>query len=142
VRHPWTIGFLGFLAAVTVWAAPLGALDVVNLNLLNGIACTRPGLGDGHQCRVHDRLTLLLQHLVAAGCPTLVTFQEAVTQAFVPQWTATGGFTLVGPLEDPWHSSKRASPPWPRRVGSPIPSSLTRRRAVGWPRSAAGSTRN
>lgn len=100
MRYPWTRGFLGLLAAVTVWAAPLGALDVVNLNLLNGIACTRPGLGDGHQCRVHDRLALLLQHLVAAGCPELVTFQEAVTQAFVPQRTATGVFTLVGPLED------------------------------------------
>jgi hypothetical protein len=59
------------LAAVTVWAAPLGALDVVTLNLLNGIACTRPGAGDGHQCRVHDRLALLLQHLVAASCQFL-----------------------------------------------------------------------
>jgi hypothetical protein len=29
------MGLLGLLAAVTVWAAPLGALDVVTLNLLN-----------------------------------------------------------------------------------------------------------
>jgi endonuclease/exonuclease/phosphatase family metal-dependent hydrolase len=100
VHSPWTVGLLGLLAAVTVWAAPRSALDVVTFNLLNGIACTRPGAGDGHQCRVHDRLTLLLQHLVAAGCPELVTLQEAVTQAFVPQRSATGVFVPVGPLDD------------------------------------------
>ena len=100
MRSPWTVGLLSLLAAVTVWAAPLGALDVVTLNLLNGIACTRPGAGDGPQCRVHDRLALLLQHLVAAGCPDLVTLQEAVTQAFVLQRSPTGAFVPVGPLDD------------------------------------------
>lgn len=100
MHAPWTMALLGLLAAVTVWAAPLGALDVVTLNLLNGIACTRPGVGDGPQCRVHDRLALLLQHLVAARCPELVTLQEAVTQAFVPQRSATGDFVPVGPLAD------------------------------------------
>jgi endonuclease/exonuclease/phosphatase family metal-dependent hydrolase len=100
VYAPWTVGLLSLLAAVTLWATPLGALDVVTFNLLHGIACTRPGAGDGPQCRVHDRLALLLQHLVAAGCPELVTLQEAVTQAFVPQRSPTGGFVPVGPLAD------------------------------------------
>src|SRR4029453_7555678 len=100
VYAPWTVGLLSLLAAVTLWATPLGALAVVPFNLLNGIACTRPGTGDGHQCRVHDRLALLLQHLVAARCPELVTLQEAVTQAFVPQRSPTGVFVPVGPLAD------------------------------------------
>ena len=92
--------FLGILATLAVPLSPLCALDIINLNLLNGLTCTLPGPGDGHQCRVRDRIALLLQHIIAAGCPDLVTLQEHVTRAFVPQRTATGAFILVGPLAD------------------------------------------
>jgi len=88
------------LAVLAVPASPLRALEVVNLNILNGLTCTLPGPGDGHQCRVRDRIALLLQHIIAAGCPDLVTLQEHVTRAFVPQQSATGAFILVGPLDD------------------------------------------
>ena len=103
--NPWPYGprvgaILSLLAVLAVPLSPLCAFTVVNLNLLNGLTCTLPGPGDGHQCRVRDRIALLLQHLVAAGCPDLVTFQEHVTRAFVPQRTATGAFVLVGPLDD------------------------------------------
>ena len=103
--NPWPYGprvgaILSLLAVLAVPLSPLCAFTVVNLNLLNGLTCTLPSPGDGHQCRVRDRIALLLQHLVAAGCPDLVTFQEHVTQAFVPQRTATGAFVLVGPLDD------------------------------------------
>src|SRR5262245_27594404 len=80
--------FLGILATSAVPLSPLCALDIINLNILNGLQCTLPGLGDGHQSRVHDRIALLLQHIIAAGCPDLVTLQEHVTQTFVPQRTA------------------------------------------------------
>jgi hypothetical protein len=73
------------------------AIEVVNLNILHGFACDPPFPGDGDQCRVHDRIDLLLQHIAAAGCPDLVTLQENVTREFVPR-TATGD--LAGPLED------------------------------------------
>jgi endonuclease/exonuclease/phosphatase family metal-dependent hydrolase len=71
-------------------------IEVVNLNILNGIACDPPVTGDGDQCRVRDRIALLMQHIVAAGCPDLVTLQENVTSKFV-QRTAT---EVVGPLDD------------------------------------------
>jgi endonuclease/exonuclease/phosphatase family metal-dependent hydrolase len=105
VRNPWQYGqrvgaILGLLATLAVPSSLPWALDVVNLNLLNGLTCTLPDPGDGHQCRVRDRIALLLQHIVAAGCPDLVTLQEHVTRAFVPQRTATGAFVLVGPLDD------------------------------------------
>jgi endonuclease/exonuclease/phosphatase family metal-dependent hydrolase len=72
-------------------------IEVVNLNSLHGFACDPPLPGDGDQCRVRDRIKLLLQHIAAAGCPDLVTLQENVTRAFVPR-TDTGD--LAGPLED------------------------------------------
>jgi endonuclease/exonuclease/phosphatase family metal-dependent hydrolase len=105
VRNIWTYGhrvgaLLGLLVVLAMPAAPLWALDIVNLNLLNGISCTLPDPGDGHQCRVRDRIALLLQHIVAAGCPDLVTLEENVTQAFVPQRTAAGTLVIVGPLDD------------------------------------------
>ena len=52
--------------------------------------------GDGDQCRVRDRLDLLVQHIAAAGCPDLVTLQENVTAKFAPR-TQT---ELVGPLDN------------------------------------------
>src|SRR5262245_29533212 len=72
-------------------------IEVVNLNILHGFACDPPLPGDGDQCRVRDRIKLLLQHIAAAGCPDLVTLQENVTREFVLR-TSTGD--LAGPLED------------------------------------------
>lgn len=54
-------------------------IEVANLNILHGVACDPPVPGDGDQCRVRDRLDLLVQHIAAAGCPDLVTLQENVT---------------------------------------------------------------
>ena len=71
-------------------------IEVANLNILHGFACDPPLPGDGDQCRVGDRLDLLVQHIAAAGCPDLVTLQENVTAEFV-QRTAT---EIVGPLDN------------------------------------------
>jgi hypothetical protein len=54
-------------------------IEVANLNILHGFACDPPRPGEGDQCRVGDRLDLLIQHIIAAGCPDLVTLQENVT---------------------------------------------------------------
>lgn len=71
-------------------------LEVANLNILHGHACDPPVPGDGDQCRVRDRMDLLIQEIVAAGCPDVVTLQENVTSEFV-QTSATA---TVGPLDD------------------------------------------
>jgi hypothetical protein len=71
-------------------------IAVVNLNILHGIDCNPPLPDQGDQCRVRDRIDLLRQHLIAAGCPDLVTLQENVTSEIV-QRTPT---EFVGPLED------------------------------------------
>jgi endonuclease/exonuclease/phosphatase family metal-dependent hydrolase len=70
------------------------AIEVVNLNILHGFVCDPPFPGDGDQCRVRDRVDLLVEHLIAAGCPDIVTLQENVTQAFVPLVPPV----IVGPL--------------------------------------------
>jgi endonuclease/exonuclease/phosphatase family metal-dependent hydrolase len=70
------------------------AIEVVNLNILHGFACDPPFPGDGDQCRVRDRVDLLVEHLIAAGCPDIVTLQENVTKAFVPLVPPV----IVGPL--------------------------------------------
>ena len=44
-------------------------IEVVNLNILSGIACDPPVPDDGNQCRVRNRITLLIQHIAAVGCP-------------------------------------------------------------------------
>jgi endonuclease/exonuclease/phosphatase family metal-dependent hydrolase len=75
-------------------------VEVVNLNILSGIACNPPFPDDGNQCRVRNRITLLLQHIAAAGCPDLVTLQENVTSEFVQQMTDTGKIVVVGPLDN------------------------------------------
>jgi hypothetical protein len=45
---------------------------------------------------VIDRIDLLIEEIIAAGCPDIVTLQENVTSEFV-QRSATD---FVGPLED------------------------------------------
>src|SRR4030095_1578305 len=67
---------------------------------LSGVACDPPAPDTGNQCRVRNRIALLMQHIAAAGCPDLVTLQENVTSAFVPQITDTGEIVVVGPLTD------------------------------------------
>lgn len=73
-----------------------GTIEVANLNILHGFACDPPMPGDGDQCRVRDRIDLLIAHIAAIGCPDLVTLQENVTSEIV-QRTQT---EFVGPLDD------------------------------------------
>jgi endonuclease/exonuclease/phosphatase family metal-dependent hydrolase len=71
-------------------------IEVVNLNILHGFACDPPMPGEGDQCRVRDRIDLLVKHLVAAGCPDIVTLQEHVTEPFVGLVPPV----VVGPLDN------------------------------------------
>lgn len=76
-------------------------VEVVNLNILHGVDCdpplpAPPPEPEVRQCRVRDRIDLLVEHLIAAGCPDIVTLQENVTSEFV-QRTPT---EVVGPLDD------------------------------------------
>jgi len=70
-----------------------GTITLANLNILHGFACDPPMPADGDQCRVTDRLNLLVQHIAAAGCPDIVTLQEHVTSTFVDL-----AGVVVGPL--------------------------------------------
>jgi len=71
-------------------------VEVVNLNLLHGFACDPPVPGDGDQCRVQDRIDLLVEHIITAGCPDIVTLQENVTEPFV----GLAPPVVVGPLDN------------------------------------------
>jgi endonuclease/exonuclease/phosphatase family metal-dependent hydrolase len=71
-------------------------VEVANLNILHGFACDPPFDDDGDQCRVVERIDLLIDEIAAAGCPDIVTLQENVTLELVMR--AAGEF--VGPLED------------------------------------------
>ena len=133
---------LGILATLDVPLSRLCALDIINLNLLNGLTCTLPGPGDGHQCCVRDRIALLLQHIIAAGCPDLVTLQEHVTRAFVPQRTATEAFILVGPLDDTVALLKEGLPTLAAACGFPYAVVFDPAARRGGPRSAGASTRS
>jgi endonuclease/exonuclease/phosphatase family metal-dependent hydrolase len=73
-----------------------GTIEVANLNILHGFNCDPPMPGDGDQCRVRNRIDLLIDHIAAIGCPDLVTLQENVTSETV-QRTQT---EFVGPLDD------------------------------------------
>lgn len=52
-------------------------LTVADLNILHGIACPR----STRSCRLEERIDLLFQWIVRAGCPDVVTLQEVSTQA-------------------------------------------------------------
>ena len=58
-------------------------VTLVNLNILHGFDCDPPTPGDGNQCRVRERVALLRDHLIEAGCPDVVTLQEIVDQTYV-----------------------------------------------------------
>jgi endonuclease/exonuclease/phosphatase family metal-dependent hydrolase len=63
--------------------APPTTVTLANLNLLHGFDCDPPTPGDGDQCRVGDRVALLKDHLVAVGCPDVVTLQEILNKEYV-----------------------------------------------------------
>lgn len=75
-----------------------GHLTVANLNTLHGFACDPLFPGEGGQCRLIDRIDLLIQHL-AAICPDIVTLQEAITSRFL----GLDALKVVGPLESTAH---------------------------------------
>ncbi len=70
-------------------------IEVVNLNLLHGFDCDPPSPAQGDQCRLGERVDLLFDHVVDAGCPDLVTLQEVIDAPFVLR----GGGQAVGPLD-------------------------------------------
>jgi endonuclease/exonuclease/phosphatase family metal-dependent hydrolase len=95
----WGCCVLGLLLTLTLAGCDNDSgvdaeVTVVNLNILHGFACDPLVPADGDQCRVEDRIALLVQHLDAAGCPDIVTLQEHVTTEFVE--LAPG--MRVGPL--------------------------------------------
>ena len=57
-------------------AAPLqevAAVRLVSQNILHGVGCTE----DSDSCRVGERVSLFMDQLARAGCPELVSLQEA-----------------------------------------------------------------
>src|SRR4029453_15213737 len=105
-KHLWlcfVVAVLFILSPVLVSATTkvnpknkVKTIEVVNLNILHVFSCDPPVPGDGDQCRVRDRIDLLVEHLIAAGCPDLVTLQENVTKKFVPLVPPES----VGPLDN------------------------------------------
>lgn len=63
-------------------------VTLANLNILHGFDCDPPAPADGDQCRVKERVALLRDHLIAQGCPDVVTLQEVINAEFAP--TAQG----------------------------------------------------
>jgi endonuclease/exonuclease/phosphatase family metal-dependent hydrolase len=55
--------------------------------VLHGFDCDSPEVNT-EQCRVSERIALLRDHLIAAGCPDLVSLQEVINAEFAP--TAEG----------------------------------------------------
>ena len=64
------------------------SVTIANLNILHGFDCDPPAPAKGDQCRVRERVALLTEHLIAAGCPDIVTLQEVINAEFAP--TAQG----------------------------------------------------
>lgn len=59
-------------------------VTITNLNILHGFDCDPPAPAEGDQCRVRERVALLKEHLIVAGCPDLVTLQEVINTEFAP----------------------------------------------------------
>jgi endonuclease/exonuclease/phosphatase family metal-dependent hydrolase len=70
-------------------------VTLANLNILHGFDCDPPTPADGDQCRVSERVALLAEHLVARGCPDVVTLQEIVNRDYVVRSPSEE----AGPLE-------------------------------------------
>ncbi len=66
----------------------VATVTLANLNVLHGFDCDPPAPAVGDQCRVSERVALLRKHLIAEGCPDLVTLQEVINREFAP--TAQG----------------------------------------------------
>lgn len=66
-------------------------VTIANLNILHGFDCDPPAPAEGDQCRVQERVALLTEHLIAAGCPDLVTLQEVINAEFAPHRARPGG---------------------------------------------------
>ena len=103
--HLHYVVFAGLLILMSVGAVqarskeparPDRDITVANLNILHGVACDPPAPADGDQCRVRDRIALLVDHIIAAGCPDIVTLQENVTEPFV----GLAPPVVVGPLDN------------------------------------------
>jgi endonuclease/exonuclease/phosphatase family metal-dependent hydrolase len=90
-------------------------ITVANLNILHGFACDPPFPEDGDQCRVRDRIRLLIQHIIDAGCPDLVTLQENVTERFV----GLAPPVVVGPLDNTVELIKERLPALEKACGFP-----------------------
>lgn len=73
--HRAVVLVLILLAPLPVAAAPDDDFTVANLNVLHGLGC------NPDQCRLPDRIDLMLQWVADAGCPDVVTFQEVNDQA-------------------------------------------------------------
>jgi hypothetical protein len=89
-------------------------VTVANLNILHGFACDAPAPADGDQCRVADRIDLLIQHITAADCPDIVTLQEHVTAEFLELDPGV----LVGPLANTVALTEERLPAYKRPVAS------------------------
>ena len=115
LRHPYVIFCVGVIGVMVVAGAvqahgsrPLDRdITVANLNILHGFACNLQLSGPvslaTDQCRVAERLDLLVQHILAAGCPDIITLQENVTSPFIllpPDPTNPTQVVPVGPLQD------------------------------------------
>jgi endonuclease/exonuclease/phosphatase family metal-dependent hydrolase len=74
-------------------------ITVVNLNVTHGFRCDDPmaPAATANQCRLSDRLDLLLDWIEARGCPDIVTLQEIIdrTAAFFKP----GEQLIIGPIE-------------------------------------------
>jgi endonuclease/exonuclease/phosphatase family metal-dependent hydrolase len=55
-------------------------VTVASLNVFHGIDCVPVR---GEQCRLSDRIDLLFAHIVALGCPDIITLQEIIDRPFV-----------------------------------------------------------
>ena len=74
-------------------------ITVVNLNVTHGFRCDDPmaPAPTANQCRMNDRLDLLLDWIEARGCPDIVTLQEIIDRTAV--FFKPGEQLTVGPLK-------------------------------------------
>ncbi len=71
------------------------SVSVANLNILHGFDCDPPMPADGDQCRVPERVALLVDFLIDRDCPDIVTLQEIVNRVIVQR----SPFESAGPLD-------------------------------------------
>ncbi len=81
--------------AASLWRNHVNEVEIANLNLLHGFDCDPVAPGEGDQCRLAERVDLLVEHLFDVGCPDIVTLQEIVDREFVTR----GLGESVGPLD-------------------------------------------